>query len=54
MDRYAVLVFHEQRISDEQPLAFTRNFGEVESEAALALRDGGSAAFLGRGQPLET
>ncbi len=54
MDRYAVLVFHEQRISDEQPLAFTRNFGEIENEAALALRDGGSAASSGRGQQLAT
>ena len=33
MDRYAVLVFHEQRISDEQQLAFTRNFGEIENSA---------------------
>ncbi|HXQ65041.1 MAG TPA: TauD/TfdA family dioxygenase [Alphaproteobacteria bacterium] len=33
MDRHAVLVFHEQRISDEQQLAFTRNFGEIENSA---------------------
>jgi alpha-ketoglutarate-dependent 2,4-dichlorophenoxyacetate dioxygenase len=33
MDRYAVLVFHEQRISDEQQIAFTRNFGEIENAA---------------------
>ncbi len=31
MDRYAVLVFREQRITDEQQLAFTRNFGEIEN-----------------------
>src|SRR5258708_31000307 len=30
MDRYAVLVFHDQAISDEQQLAFSRNFGELE------------------------
>src|SRR5690242_15031585 len=30
MDRYAVLVFHDQRIDDEQQLAFTRNFGPLE------------------------
>ena len=31
MDRYAVLVFRDQNISDEQQLAFTRHFGELES-----------------------
>ena len=31
MDRYAVLVFRGQDISDEQQLAFSRNFGLVES-----------------------
>ncbi len=30
MDRYAVLVFHDQNISDEQQVAFTRNFGRIE------------------------
>ena len=30
MDRFAVLVFHGQRISDEQQLAFSRCFGELE------------------------
>jgi alpha-ketoglutarate-dependent 2,4-dichlorophenoxyacetate dioxygenase len=30
MDRYAVLVFHDQDITDEQQIAFTRNFGEIE------------------------
>jgi alpha-ketoglutarate-dependent 2,4-dichlorophenoxyacetate dioxygenase len=33
MDRYAVLVFHEQNIIDEQQIAFTRNFGEIENSA---------------------
>lgn len=30
MDRYAVLVFHGQEITDEQQQAFSRNFGEIE------------------------
>jgi len=31
MDAYAVLVFHDQRLTDEQQIAFTLNFGELES-----------------------
>ena len=31
MDKYAVLVFHDQDLTDEQQLAFTLNFGELES-----------------------
>ncbi|MBO0712430.1 MAG: TauD/TfdA family dioxygenase, partial [Acetobacteraceae bacterium] len=30
MDRYGVLVFHDQRLTDEQQIAFSRNFGEIE------------------------
>jgi alpha-ketoglutarate-dependent 2,4-dichlorophenoxyacetate dioxygenase len=30
MDRYAVLIFHDQNITDEQQLAFALNFGERE------------------------
>ncbi len=30
MDRYAVLVFHDQQLTDEQQMAFTRNFGAIE------------------------
>ena len=30
MDRYAVLVFRGQRLTDEQQVAFSRNFGEIE------------------------
>jgi alpha-ketoglutarate-dependent 2,4-dichlorophenoxyacetate dioxygenase len=30
MDRHAVLVFHDQRFTDEQQVAFSRNFGEIE------------------------
>jgi alpha-ketoglutarate-dependent 2,4-dichlorophenoxyacetate dioxygenase len=31
MDRYAVLVFHNQAFTDEQQMAFCRNFGEPEN-----------------------
>jgi alpha-ketoglutarate-dependent 2,4-dichlorophenoxyacetate dioxygenase len=30
MDRHAVLVFHDQDVTDEQQVAFSRNFGEIE------------------------
>jgi alpha-ketoglutarate-dependent 2,4-dichlorophenoxyacetate dioxygenase len=30
MDRYAVLVFHDQKITDEHQMAFSRNFGALE------------------------
>ena len=30
MDRFAVLVFHDQKLTDEQQLAFSRRFGELE------------------------
>jgi hypothetical protein len=30
MDRFAVLVFHDQRIDDAQQLAFSRDFGTLE------------------------
>jgi alpha-ketoglutarate-dependent 2,4-dichlorophenoxyacetate dioxygenase len=30
MDRFAVLVFHDQRFDDESQLAFSRRFGELE------------------------
>jgi len=33
MDRYAVLVYHDQRLSDDQQQAFSRNFGALESTA---------------------
>ena len=31
MDRYAVLVFRDQDITDEQQIAFSRNFGAIEN-----------------------
>lgn len=30
MDRYAVLIFHDQPLTDEQQIAFSRHFGEIE------------------------
>ena len=33
MDRYAVLVFHDQPLDDEEQLAFTRRFGALENYA---------------------
>lgn len=31
MDEYAVLVFRDQRVTDDEQLAFTRQFGELEA-----------------------
>jgi alpha-ketoglutarate-dependent 2,4-dichlorophenoxyacetate dioxygenase len=31
MDRYAVLLFRDQRITDDQQMAFTQNFGAIEN-----------------------
>jgi alpha-ketoglutarate-dependent 2,4-dichlorophenoxyacetate dioxygenase len=30
MDKYAVLVFHDQKLTDEQQMAYTQNFGAIE------------------------
>jgi alpha-ketoglutarate-dependent 2,4-dichlorophenoxyacetate dioxygenase len=38
MNTYAVLVFHDQRITDEQQLAFTRSLGDLEQTANSSLR----------------
>src|SRR6266849_6495607 len=38
MDEYAVLVFHDQHIDDEQQLAFTRSLGEIEHAIGTSLR----------------
>ncbi len=38
MDRYAVLVFHDQRIDDAEQLAFTRSLGEIEHAIGTSLR----------------
>jgi len=34
MDRYAVLVFHDQPLSDEKQVAFTRSLGKIELNTA--------------------
>jgi alpha-ketoglutarate-dependent 2,4-dichlorophenoxyacetate dioxygenase len=33
IDRHAVLVFHDQALTDEQQIAFTRGFGAIENSA---------------------
>ena len=38
MDKYAVLVFHDQQLTDEQQLAFTRSLGEIEHAIGTSLR----------------
>jgi alpha-ketoglutarate-dependent 2,4-dichlorophenoxyacetate dioxygenase len=38
MDRYAVLVFHDQKITDEQQLAFTLSLGDIEHSVGTSLR----------------
>src|SRR6476659_1156433 len=38
MDRYAVLVFHDQNFSDEQQLAFTQSLGSIELAIGTSLR----------------
>ena len=37
MDKYAVLIFRNQDITDEQQLAFARSFGEREDFVAAPL-----------------
>jgi alpha-ketoglutarate-dependent 2,4-dichlorophenoxyacetate dioxygenase len=38
MDRYAVLIFHEQDFNDEQQLAFTQSLGSIELAIGTSLR----------------
>src|SRR6266581_3721670 len=38
MDEYAVLVFHDQKLDDEQQLAFSRSLGELEHAVGTSLR----------------
>src|ERR1700732_3950515 len=57
IDRYAVLVFHDQRLSDEQLRDFARNFGGLEigrsaaegGKRRLALPGVGDISNLGEG-----
>jgi alpha-ketoglutarate-dependent 2,4-dichlorophenoxyacetate dioxygenase len=39
MDKFALLVFHDQRIDDAQQLAFSRNFGTLEIANSDVRRD---------------
>ena len=39
MNEYAVLVFHDQPLDDDQQLAFTRSLGELEASTRASLRD---------------
>jgi alpha-ketoglutarate-dependent 2,4-dichlorophenoxyacetate dioxygenase len=36
INRYAVVVFHDQKLSDDQQIAFARNFGPIHSSAQKA------------------
>jgi alpha-ketoglutarate-dependent 2,4-dichlorophenoxyacetate dioxygenase len=38
MDRYAVLIFHDQSFTDEQQLAFTQSLGKIELAIGTSLR----------------
>jgi alpha-ketoglutarate-dependent 2,4-dichlorophenoxyacetate dioxygenase len=38
MDKYAVLIFRDQKIDDAQQLAFTRKLGEIEHAIGTSLR----------------
>ncbi len=38
MDSYAVLVFHDQPLTDDQQLAFTRSLGDIEHAIGTSLR----------------
>ena len=51
MDRYAVLVFHDQQIDDAQQLAFTRSLGEIEHAIGTSLRAAGRATACPRPSP---
>ena len=35
MDRYAVLVFHDQKLTDEQQMAFSQNFGAASADTCV-------------------
>ncbi len=49
MNRYGVLVFRDQNITDEQQIAFTRNFGELEVKAKPGNIRKASESRLGAG-----
>src|SRR5437764_1249250 len=49
MDRYAVLVFRDQPLTDEQQIVFTRQFGELENYRTPGHIRSRAAARLGPG-----
>ena len=53
MDRLAVLVFHDQFVTDEQQLAFSKNFGAIEVREALYALDHSSDLVDGHLRPLK-
>ena len=40
IDRYAIVVFHDQKLADEQQIAFARNFGPIHSSSQKARHTG--------------
>jgi alpha-ketoglutarate-dependent 2,4-dichlorophenoxyacetate dioxygenase len=40
INRYAVVVFHDQKLNDEQQIAFARHFGPIQSSAQRARHTG--------------
>ena len=38
MDQYAVLIFRDQQLTDEQQIAFSRNFGQIENKRGGNIR----------------
>ena len=40
MDRHAVLIYHDQRFTDDQQRAFSRNFGSLEDTASATIVTG--------------
>jgi alpha-ketoglutarate-dependent 2,4-dichlorophenoxyacetate dioxygenase len=49
LDRYAVLVFRDQRLTDVEQIAFTRHFGELESHTTAGHIQKPAERRLGQG-----
>ena len=48
MDRHAVLVFHDQPLTDEQQIAFTKSLGKIELNTANNVTSSTSAGSASR------
>ena len=48
MDRYAVLVFSDQRVSDDEQIAFTKSLGSSSSTPATMSPSSTSAGWASR------